>query len=196
MVIGAYGDIAGVLKIANPAFTATELEAQDLAAELIAEAEPSLRVAVPIPNTAGEKCTTITGLVDRTAFVRLLRYLPGGTLLESGYVSPSAVAGLGEVAGRVSRALEGFSHPGLDRVLQWDLRYGADVVAALISHVADPSDAVGSKPRQAKHGRALHQSPTSCPGRRRISTSPTRMSSCHARPVARHTRTGSSTSAT
>ncbi len=116
------------------------MEAQALAAELIAEAEPSLRVAVPMPNTAGEKCTTITGLVDSTAFVRLLRYLPGGTLLDSGYLSPTAVAGLGEVAGRVSRALEGFSHPGLDRVLQWDLRYGADVVAALISHVADPSD--------------------------------------------------------
>jgi 4-aminobutyrate aminotransferase-like enzyme/Ser/Thr protein kinase RdoA (MazF antagonist) len=140
VVIGSSGDIAGVLKIANPAFTATELEAQDLAAEVIAEAEPSLRVAVPIPNTAGEKCTTITGLVDRTAYVRLLRYLPGGTLLDSGYLSPTAVAGLGKVAGRVSRALEGFSHPGLDRVLQWDLRYGADVVAALLSHVADPSD--------------------------------------------------------
>ena len=39
----------------------------------------------------------------------------------------------------MSRALEGFSHPGLDRVLQWDLRYGADVVAELISHVADPA---------------------------------------------------------
>jgi 4-aminobutyrate aminotransferase-like enzyme/Ser/Thr protein kinase RdoA (MazF antagonist) len=140
VVTGPDGEIVGVLKIANPAFTATELEAQDLAAELIAEAEPSLRVAVPIPNTAGEKCTTITGLVDRTAYVRLLRYLPGGTLAESGYVSPSAVAGLGAVAGRVSRALERFNHAGLDRVLQWDLRYSADVVAALISHVADPSD--------------------------------------------------------
>ncbi len=138
-VIDDSGDIAGVLKIANPAFTATELEAQDLAAELIAKTEPSLRVAVPISNTAGEKCTIITGLIDRTAYVRLLRYLPGGTLLDSGYLSPTAVAGLGAVAGRVSRALEGFSHPGLDRVLQWDLRYGADVVAALISHVADPS---------------------------------------------------------
>ena len=77
--------------------------------------------------------------MDGTAYVRLLRFLPGGTLLESGYLSPTAVAGLGEVAGRVSRALDGFSHPGLDRVLQWDLRYGADVVAELISHVADPS---------------------------------------------------------
>jgi 4-aminobutyrate aminotransferase-like enzyme/Ser/Thr protein kinase RdoA (MazF antagonist) len=140
VVIGASGDIAGVLKIANPAFNAIEIEAQDLAADRIAEAEPSLRVAVPVPNRTGQTCTAITGLVDGTAYVRLLRYLPGGTLVESAYVSPSAVAGLGEVAGRVSRALAGFSHPGLDRVLQWDLRYGADVVAALISHVADPSD--------------------------------------------------------
>ena len=132
-----------MLKIANPAFNATELEAQDLAAELIAEAEPTLRIAVPLPNLAGEKCTTITGLVDGTAYVRLLRYLPGGTLLASGYLSPTAVAGLGDVAGRVSRALAGFSHPGLDRILQWDLRYGADVVAELISHVADPSHRAG-----------------------------------------------------
>jgi 4-aminobutyrate aminotransferase-like enzyme/Ser/Thr protein kinase RdoA (MazF antagonist) len=140
VVTAADYEIVGVLKIANPAFNATEIEAQDLAAERIAEAEPSLRVAVPLPNRAGQKCTAITGLVDGTAYARLLRYLPGGTLAESAYISPSAVAGLGEVAGRVSRALVGFGHPGLDRVLQWDLRYGADIVAALISHIADPSD--------------------------------------------------------
>ena len=139
LVTGVDGDILGVLKIANPAFSATELEAQDVAADLIAAAEPSLRIAVPVPNRAGEKCTAITGLVDGTAYVRLLRYLPGGTLLESGYLSPAVVAGLGEVAGRVSRALDGFSHAGLDRALQWDLRYGADVVAQLISHVDDAS---------------------------------------------------------
>jgi 4-aminobutyrate aminotransferase-like enzyme/Ser/Thr protein kinase RdoA (MazF antagonist) len=138
VVTGPDGEKVGVLKIANPAFNATEIEAQDLAADRIAEAEPSLRIAVGVPNLAGEKCTAITGLADGTAYVRLLRYLPGGTLQESGYLSPTAVAGLGEVAGRVSRALDGFSHPGLDRILQWDLRYGADVVAELISHVADP----------------------------------------------------------
>ena len=130
--------VAGVLKIANPAFNATELDAQDLAAELIAAAEPGLRVAVPLPNLAGEKCTAITGLVQGPAYVRLLRYLPGGTLIQSDYLSPTAAAGLGEVAGKVSRALAGFTHPGLDRILQWDLRYGADVVTQLISHVLDP----------------------------------------------------------
>jgi len=137
-VVTVDGETVGVLKIANPVFNATEIEAQDVAAERIAEAEPSLRMAVPLPNLAGQKCTAITGLVDGTAYVRLLRFLPGGTLLESGYLSPTAVAGLGEVAGRVSRALERFSHPGLDRVLQWDLRYGTAVVAELISYVADP----------------------------------------------------------
>ena len=139
IVSDAAGETVGVLKIANPAFTAAELEAQDLAAELIAAAEPTLRVSLPIPNAAGEKCTTAEGLIDRTAYIRLLRFLPGGTLLESAYLSPSAVAGLGEVAGRVSRALAAFSHPGLDRVLQWDLRYGVDVVRQLISHVDDSS---------------------------------------------------------
>ena len=119
-----------------------------LAADLIAEAEPSLRIAVPLPNLAGEKCTRITGLLDGTAYVRLLRYLPGGTLLESGYLPPAAVAGLGEVAGPGQpRAGRSSAIPGLDRALQWDLRYGADVVAELISHVADPSHRDGLRSR-------------------------------------------------
>ncbi|MGZ6780661.1 MAG: phosphotransferase, partial [Mycobacterium sp.] len=139
LVYDADDDIVGVLKIANPAFNATELDAQDAAADLIADAEPSLRIAVPMPNLAGDTCTTLSGLLDKTAYIRLLRFLPGGTLYESGYLPPAAVAGLGEVAGRVSRALAEFEHPGLDRALQWDLRYGADVVTQLLSHVTDPS---------------------------------------------------------
>ena len=137
IVTGDDGTVLGVLKIANPAFSAVELQAQDDAAQLIADCEPELRVAVPLHNTAGEKCTSIDGLVDGTAYVRLLRYLPGGTLEESGYLTPAAVAGLGDVAGRVSRALKDFTHPGLDRILQWDLRFGMDVVTELSSHVSD-----------------------------------------------------------
>jgi 4-aminobutyrate aminotransferase-like enzyme/Ser/Thr protein kinase RdoA (MazF antagonist) len=131
--------IVGVLKVANPAFTATELEAQDAAADLIAKTEPSLRIAVPLPNVVGDTCTAITGLLDETAYVRLLRFLPGGTLYESGYLPPTAVAGLGDVAGRVSRALAEYQHPGLDRALQWDLQYAADVVTQLLPHVKDAS---------------------------------------------------------
>jgi Ser/Thr protein kinase RdoA (MazF antagonist) len=46
VVTGPDDEIVGVLKIANPAFNAAEIEAQDLAAVRIAETEPSLRVAV------------------------------------------------------------------------------------------------------------------------------------------------------
>jgi 4-aminobutyrate aminotransferase-like enzyme/Ser/Thr protein kinase RdoA (MazF antagonist) len=127
------GAPTAVLKIANPAFTESELLAQDAAAELIAREQPALRVAVPIATAGGELYATATGPV--TGHVRLLPYLGGGTLVERGYLTPVVVAAMGDLAGRVSRALAGFTHPGLDRILQWDLRYGNDVVTELVSHV-------------------------------------------------------------
>ncbi|MBO0679510.1 aminotransferase [Mycolicibacterium sp. S2-37] len=133
-------EIAGVLKIANPAFNGVEIAAQDAAAELIAASEPTLRIAVPLPNADGRACTEVDAFFEPsggTAYVRLLRHLPGGTLIDSDHLSPSAVAALGDVAGRVSRALRDFEHDGLDRALQWDLRYGHEVVTALADHVDD-----------------------------------------------------------
>jgi 4-aminobutyrate aminotransferase-like enzyme/Ser/Thr protein kinase RdoA (MazF antagonist) len=120
---------AGVLKIANPAFSRTEIEAQDAAAELVAAA--GLRAGTV---THGPVVASVSG---EPAIVRVLRYLPGGTLTGGGYLAPRVVAGLGAVAGRVSRALDGFGHPGLDRVLQWDLRHADRVVGVLAEHVRD-----------------------------------------------------------
>ena len=138
LVTDGHGAVVGVLKIANPAFGETELEAQDLAARRVAESEPGLRVAVALPNPEGRVSISVPGIVDGGAHVRLLRYLDGGTLDASdGYLSPDTVAGLGEVAGRVSRALKDFDHPGLDRVLQWDLRFGMSVVDRLSEYVGD-----------------------------------------------------------
>jgi 4-aminobutyrate aminotransferase-like enzyme/Ser/Thr protein kinase RdoA (MazF antagonist) len=124
------GAVAGVLKIANPAFTAAEIEAQDAAAERAAaaglRAGTVLHGPVTVPAGGG------------MALARVLRYLPGGTLAGAGrYLSPRVVAGLGTVAGQLSRALRPFTHPGLDRVLQWDLRHALRVVAALAGHVRD-----------------------------------------------------------
>jgi 4-aminobutyrate aminotransferase-like enzyme/Ser/Thr protein kinase RdoA (MazF antagonist) len=130
------GGPAGVLKIANPAFSRTEIEAQDAAAELVAA--EGLRagtvthgpVVVPVAGGGGPAG-------ENTAIVRVLRYRPGGTLTGGGYLAPRVVAELGAVAGRVSRALRGFGHPGLDRVLQWDLRHADRVVGVLAEHVRD-----------------------------------------------------------
>ena len=126
------GEVVGVLKITNPAFTAVEVDAQEAAAELIAQAEPSLRIAVAQPNSSGLRCTHVDGFI-----VRLLTFLSGGSLVRAGYLAPAVIARLGDVVGRVSRALAGFDHPGLDRILQWDLKYAMSVVRELAGHVDD-----------------------------------------------------------
>src|SRR5580692_3207010 len=123
--------VLGVLKIANPAFTAAEIAAQDAAAEHIAGAVGWLRVGTV---THGPVAVATDG---GEASARVLRYLPGGTLTGQGYLSPQVVAGIGTVAGEVSRALRYFAHPGLDRVLQWDLRHADRLIARLAGHVGD-----------------------------------------------------------
>ncbi len=137
LLTGPAGGVLGVLKIANPAFGAAEIEAQDRAAAHIAGACQDLRVATV---THGPVAVPVDGAPAGrgTALARVLRYLPGGTLAGAGhYLSPRVVAGLGTVAGQVSLALSTFDHPGLDRVLQWDLRHAPRLVDALAGHVRD-----------------------------------------------------------
>ena len=125
----ASGEPVGVLKIANPAFSRTELEAQDAAAAFIADGE-GLRTARNTDSAA--KIADVDGLL-----ARVITYLPGGTLSGDGYLRPAQVAALGEVAGRTCRALTDFDHPGVDRVLQWDLRHAMRTVELLATHVSD-----------------------------------------------------------
>jgi 4-aminobutyrate aminotransferase-like enzyme/Ser/Thr protein kinase RdoA (MazF antagonist) len=132
------GGVLGVLKIANPAFSAAEIEAQDAAAAHIAAADRDLRVATVTHGPAEVPVDGGGPVGGSRALARVLRYLPGGTLAGAGrYLSPRVVAGLGAVAGQVSLALSSFEHPGLDRVLQWDLRHALRVVDALAGHVRD-----------------------------------------------------------
>lgn len=127
------GEPVGVLKIANPAFTRIELEAQDAAAAFIAAGE-GIRTAA---NRADDGAIAEIGS-ETPLFARILHYLPGGALSGDGYLSPRRVAALGDLAGRTCRALGAFEHPGVDRVLQWDLRHGMRTVDLLADHVAEP----------------------------------------------------------
>ncbi len=123
------GEPVGVLKIANPAFSRTELEAQDAAAAFIGDSE-NLRTARNA--NPGAAIAEVDGL-----FARIIAYLPGGTLSGDRYLRPAQVAALGDVAGRTCRALAGFDHPGAERVLQWDLRHAMRTVGGLAAHVGD-----------------------------------------------------------
>ena len=126
------GDPIGVLKIANPAFSLAELQAQDAAAAFIDAAE-EIRTATNISE--GARIAEID--LEAKFFARIIRFLPGGTLSEDTYVRPAQVAAIGNLAGRTCRALAAFDHPGVDRILQWDLRHGMRTVEVLAGHVAD-----------------------------------------------------------
>ncbi|WP_042416562.1 aminotransferase [Streptacidiphilus anmyonensis] len=139
LVRGEDGSAVAVLKIANPAFGPAEIEAQDEAADRIAAAHPGLRVATVLRAADGAARAAVVETASGPVTARLLRHLPGGTLTGPRHLSPRAVAAMGRIAGRVSATLRDFRHPGLDRVLQWDLQHADRVVALLLPHVADPA---------------------------------------------------------
>ncbi|MBC2904666.1 aminotransferase [Streptomyces cupreus] len=132
------GTPTAVLKIANPAFSATEIDAQDAAADLIASTHPELRIATVLRRPDGSPRRTTVDTETGPAVARLLRYLPGGTLSGPRHLSPTAVAAMGTIVGKVSTALHGFRHPGLDRVLQWDPQHADRVVVKLAGHIDEP----------------------------------------------------------
>ncbi|HKH09420.1 MAG TPA: aminotransferase, partial [Agromyces sp.] len=106
----------GVVKITNPAFTSVELAAQDAAAERIAAASPGFRIATT-STAPGTPCAVVADTSEGPLAIRLIDYLPGGTLNGDAYLSPAVIARMGELAARASLALAGFEHPGLERVL-------------------------------------------------------------------------------
>ncbi len=143
---GADGAVA-VVKFAHPVFGETEVEAQDAAADRLAEALPDLRLATVLRTGRGERMAALVTTEGGPRVVRLLTYLPGGSLTGPAYLPPGTVASLGRVAGRAGAALRDFTHPGLERVLQWDPRHAGRVVEALASRV--PSSARTERARAA-----------------------------------------------
>jgi 4-aminobutyrate aminotransferase-like enzyme/Ser/Thr protein kinase RdoA (MazF antagonist) len=136
---GAGGSL--LLKIANPATTAEELEAQSLAADRVAELAPAVRV----PRSRRSEGGTGTGNGTVRSFdldgqmlnARLLDFLDGAPLSGGGYLSPTVVRAIGRLAADVDVALEGLEAPGIERPHQWDLRRAPAVLDALLPYVGD-----------------------------------------------------------
>jgi 4-aminobutyrate aminotransferase-like enzyme/Ser/Thr protein kinase RdoA (MazF antagonist) len=128
-----------VLKISNPAFSGGEIDLQTIAAGRVAEAWPQGRVASVRPGRSGPMDAWWETSEGRLR-VRVLEFMEGTTFTGSQYLSPAVVARMGELAARVSRALEGLAHPAADRVLQWDLRHAERVIDLLAAD--DPDEQI------------------------------------------------------
>ncbi|MDX1888010.1 aminotransferase [Mycolicibacterium sp. 050158] len=131
------GRRVGVLKIANPVFSEAEVKAQDQAAQLVQAAEPRLRLATAVPGVDGRTHRTFRHADGTSLIARVLRYLPGTTVEADTYLGADVARQMGDVCGRVSRALRSFDHPGLDRTLAWDPQHVPAVTEKLISYQDD-----------------------------------------------------------
>ena len=118
----AGGDPLGVVKITNPAFTAAELAAQDEAAARIAAAAPEFRIATTSIAPDGAPRSVVADTSEGRSRSACSSTCRAARCTATAYLSARVVARMGELAARASLALAGFEHPGLDRVLQWDLR--------------------------------------------------------------------------
>ncbi|MFC5676560.1 aminotransferase [Aeromicrobium endophyticum] len=123
-----------LVKVSNPVFTRSEIEAQNLVMRHLAargHATPQ-----PTASRGGEDIVTVD--VDGVPHAaRLLTFLPGEPLSAAGAPWPATLAEIGRLAGQVTAALADVTHPGMERDLQWDLRRGESVVAERLHLVAD-----------------------------------------------------------
>jgi 4-aminobutyrate aminotransferase-like enzyme/Ser/Thr protein kinase RdoA (MazF antagonist) len=147
-----------VLKISNPAFTLADLEAQEAAAQQVAASAPNIQVPLGVPGPEGKEILS-ADLDGQRLLVRLYTFVDGEMLSECDYLAPSTVAAIGELAGRTAKALQTLETPVPDRILQWDLRYAAEVVEGLADFVAPPggTEKVQSVARQATQVLAQHR---------------------------------------
>jgi len=126
-----------VLKVANRSWGLAAIEAQNAALLHVAARDAGFTAPVPVAGLDGAFVHRADDGGDALP-LRLLTFVDGEPLSEVGHLAPAVVADLGTLAGRASAALADFDHPGLDRVVQWDLRHASEVIGALLPSIADP----------------------------------------------------------
>ncbi|HCT08521.1 MAG TPA: hypothetical protein DIW86_24435, partial [Pseudomonas sp.] len=122
-----------VLKICRGDYAAVELEAQHAALEYL---QGQVRVPKVIAARTGE--ALLTESVDgQTVRLRLLDYIDGEPLTHRPHLGRDVIAGFGGLCGRMSLALADFTHPGLERTLQWDPRHAQELITHLLATLED-----------------------------------------------------------
>ncbi len=130
------GEHRYVLKICHMAYETLELEAQNAAIRHLGAKQEAPRVPRVVASTDGQEIVAVT-VRDETFQVRVLEYLEGEGLTQHHYLPTESVSALGALCARLALALADFSHAGLDRSLQWDLRRAGPVAVQLLSAITD-----------------------------------------------------------
>ena len=129
---------AWVLKIANAATPVESLALQDAMLDHLNQTLPTEPFPTPI-RPENRPSPLVVDSPTGQHQCRLVEYREGDTWAKYRPHNSSLRSGLGRLLGRVTKALQSFSHPGGARELQWDLHYCADVIKMGLGKVADAS---------------------------------------------------------
>ena len=125
-----------VLKICRQDYSMAELDAQNAAMRHLAQQSDAPSAPQPVAALNGEEILTVT-LGEESYHARLLTYIDGEPLSRRRYLAPDSVRAVGAFCARIALALADFSHPGLERDLQWDLRRAGPVTLHLLASVGE-----------------------------------------------------------
>ena len=106
-----------VLKIASSAEPRSILEFQNQALARVGQRDPGLPVPRLLRARNGEEIETVEGGNGASFHVRLFERLPGKPIAEARPQSMRLLRSVGSALGRLDRALEGFAHPEVQKLI-------------------------------------------------------------------------------
>jgi Ser/Thr protein kinase RdoA (MazF antagonist) len=123
------GERKFVLKIANVEESPAMLECQHEVFERISEAGVFPQTATVRRSLEGNTIEIVDGVQGEHA-CRVLPFIEGRMLNEFEQFDPALLDDLGRKLGRLDSALEGYTHPALERPLLWDMAGAIPVIDA------------------------------------------------------------------
>lgn len=137
-ICGDGGDY--VLKVAHPEWSRADLDLENQAMMALAEREPALEWPRVQRTPEGEHLLTLP-IAGQHCHVRMLSFVPGTTYADIIGKLPTARRqglhqSLGEAVGRLTRGLDGFSHPAADRQHDWNMMR-LPTLRSEIAHIDD-----------------------------------------------------------
>lgn len=127
-----------VLKISAAAEDVQVLECQHAVVERLAAAGTGFDFPACVPDRDGCFIVQAGGPGGATHLVRVLRYVPGVPIADARPRRSTLLQQTGTLLGSMTRALDGFDHPGAHRDLRWDLRLARRVISQCEGAVTRP----------------------------------------------------------
>ncbi len=110
-----------LLKISPPEADTAILEFQQAILQHVAHSDPDIISPVPLPDLQGSFISETRDDAGNIRQVRLLTWIKGRLWAGVNPVSDKLLHSLGQEAGRLTLALQGFEHPQANRSYEWDV---------------------------------------------------------------------------